>query len=409
MFRLAENSIALSDRLAKDEDLLVSAATDHRTGPLRILHVLDRLDTGGTEYGVLKLVNGLPKQKFENQICVMRGTRSRLADSQPLLNRVLYAGGPEKGRQFGFRRLVRVFRSWRPHIVHSRNWGAIEAVPAARWARVPVAIHSEHGYELDMLNGLPLKKRLLRRGIYGLADSVFTVCHDLSRYHARQTQWSPANIATIYNGVDTNRFAPLPLERHRVREELAIPEGRFVIGAVGRLVQIKDYATLVRAVQVLLRAGQDLSVLIVGDGPERAALEREAAPLGDRVIFLGKRDDLPGLFNSMDAFAQTSLCEGMSNTILEAMACGLPVVATCVGGNPELVIPEQTGLLFSPGDVSTFAASLARLAGDSNLSRRLGQAARERTLLQFGLDRMLATYEALYLTLAASHGLPVGR
>jgi L-malate glycosyltransferase len=111
----------------------------------------------------------------------------------------------------------------------------------------------------------------------------------------------------------------------------------------------------------------------------------------------------------MDAFAQTSLCEGMSNTILEAMASGLPVVATGVGGNLELVTHEETGLLFPPGDVSTLAANLARLAVNFNLNRRLGEAARARAVLEFGLDRMLAAYEALYSTLAARHCLPVRR
>jgi sugar transferase (PEP-CTERM/EpsH1 system associated) len=406
---LAENPTAIPLAPANDRGARESAHTERPTAPLRVLHVLDRFDTGGTEHGVLKLVTGLSEQKFESRVCVMRGTHSKLAESAKVKERVLYAGCPEKGRQLGFSKLIRVFHLWRPHIVHGRNWGAIEAVAAARWARVPVAIHSEHGYELNMLGGLPLRNRLFRRGMYALADAVFSVSRELSAYHARQAGCSPEKVGTIYNGVDTDRFKPRPLESRRIREELGIPEGRFVIGAAGRLVSIKDYPTLLRAAQQLLHAGNDVSVLIVGDGPERVALEREAAPLGERIKFLGKRDDLPVLFNAMNVFVQTSICEGMSNTILEAMASGLPVVATGVGGNPELVTEEQTGLLFSPGDVPTLAANLARLVGNLSLSRRLGTAARELTLLKFGLERMLASYESLYLTLAARRGLSVER
>lgn len=409
MLRLAENSIVVSTMSGKSEEILATTHAERPPSPLRILHVLDRLITGGTEYGVLKLMNGLPQEKFESRICVMRGTRSELADSAPLVGRVLFAGGPEEGRQFSFHRLARVFRLWRPHIVHSRNWGTIEAVAAARWAGVPVAIHSEHGYELNTLEGLPLKKRLLRRGIYRLADVVFTVTRDLSSFHARQVGWDPARIVTIYNGVDTRRFAPQPLERRRIRQEMGLPESRFVIGAVGRLVPIKSYPTLLKAAQELLRTGHDVSVLLAGEGPERAALEREAAPLGDRVIFLGKRDDMPRLFNAMDVFAQTSISEGMSNTILEAMASELPVIVTGVGGNPEVVTHEMTGLIFNPGDLSALTANLARLVNNAELRQKLGEAARQRTLMEFGLDRMLASYEALYLNLAARRGLPVGR
>jgi sugar transferase (PEP-CTERM/EpsH1 system associated) len=374
-----------------------------------VLHVLDHLDTGGTEFGVLKVMNGLPQERFDCRVCVMRGARPDLADSALLAGRVFYAEGAKEGSQLGIRRLAHVFRSWRPHIVHSRNWGAIEAIPAACLTRVPVTIHSEHGYELDMLRGLPFKRRLLRRGFYCLADAVFTVSRDLSSYHARQVGWETDRIATIYNGVDTGRFRFRLSQRRRIREDLGLPEPRFVIGAVGRLVAIKDYATLLRAAGELLREGHDISVLLVGGGPERVALEKVAATLGDRAVFLGERNDLPMLFNAMDAFAQTSISEGTSNTILEAMASGLPVAATRVGGNPELITHEMSGLLFPPGDLAVLAANLAQLATNPNLCQRLGEAARQRVVNEFSLDRMLTSYEALYLNLAVRRSVSLGR
>jgi glycosyltransferase involved in cell wall biosynthesis len=139
------------------------------------------------------------------------------------------------------------------------------------------------------------------------------------------------------------------------------------------------------------------------------ALEKVAATLGDRAVFLGERNDLPMLFNAMDAFAQTSISEGTSNTILEAMASGLPVAATRVGGNPELITHEMSGLLFPPGDLAVLAANLAQLATNPNLCQRLGEAARQRVVNEFSLDRMLTSYEALYLNLAARRSVSLGR
>jgi sugar transferase (PEP-CTERM/EpsH1 system associated) len=408
MSALAENAIGLRTMRAASEREQTRPKAVRQT-PLRVLHVLDHLDTGGTEYGVLKVLNGLPAQLFDGRICVMRGARADLVASTALNGRIFYAGAPNRGAQFGIARLARVFRDWQPHIVHSRNWGAIEAIPAARWAKVPIAIHSEHGYELEMLEGLPLRRRLLRRFFYPMADAIFAVTRDLSAYHARQVGWSEEKIATIYNGVDTERFAPRPAEKQRIREELQVPEGRFVIGAVGRLVPIKNYSTLLRAARELLAAQLDISVVIIGSGPELYSLEREAAGMGDRVRFLGQRTDLPALFDGMDAFAQTSICEGMSNTILEAMASAVPVVATDVGGNPEIVSDETTGLLFQRGDFRTLAAKFALLATNPALCRKLGDSGRRRAQTEFGLDNMMARYKALYMNLAAKRGLPLNR
>jgi sugar transferase (PEP-CTERM/EpsH1 system associated) len=370
--------------------------------------VLDHLDTGGTEYGVIKLLNGLSKELFDGRICVMRGARLDLAASSALKGRVIHAGAPNERAQFGVARLARVFRAWRPHIVHSRNWGAIEAIPAAWLARVPIAIHSEHGYELEMLKGLPLRRRLLRRSFYPLADAIFAVTRDLSAYHARQVGWNKERICTIHNGVDTVRFAPRASDRQRIREELGFPEGRFVIGAAGRLVSIKSYPTLLCAARELLGAELDVSVVIVGTGPELDGLKREAAGLGDRVRFLGERDDLPVLFNSMDAFVQPSICEGMSNTILEAMASAVPVVASNVGGSPEIV-SDETGLLFPPEDVSALAGKLAVLAKNPALCRKIGDSARSRAQAEFSLDCMIARYEALYVSQAGKRNLRFDR
>src|SRR5260370_38106971 len=132
-------------------------------------------------------------------------------------------------------------RQYRPHIVHSRNWGAIEAVFAARLAAVPVVIHSEHGYELDMLKGLPMRRRLIRRAAYAAADAVFTVSSDLRDYHARQIGISREKVNVLVNGVDSERFAPRPQKRLACRANLGLPGDSFLCGTAGRLITTNDH------------------------------------------------------------------------------------------------------------------------------------------------------------------------
>lgn len=377
-------------------------------GRLRLLHVVTNLGMGGTEYGVLKLLRGLSNDLFEQRICAVRGLDPAMVSAQPLESEVFVAGRPEPGFQFPLFRLARIMRLYKPHIVHSRNWGSIEAIPAARLAAVPIAIHSEHGYDLESLSGLPLRRRIVARTAYAMADGVFAVTFDLRSYHARQA-WVPAEkIRVIYNGVDTHRFAPRPDVGADTRKKLGIAPRSFVVGTVGRLVPIKDQKTLLLAVELLRQRGLDIHALLVGSGSELAKLEpyvAASAALAGRVLFTGAVETVPDLLNAMDVFVLPSISEGMSNTLLEAMATGLPTVATHAGGNPELVEKDHTGWLFSPGDFEGLAKYLLSLVHDAELRRRFGSAGRQRVLTLFNLERMLQDYRQLYLELAADRGL----
>jgi sugar transferase (PEP-CTERM/EpsH1 system associated) len=375
--------------------------------PLRVLHVLNRFATGGTEHVVLKLVGGLNSGIFEQRLAALRGIDPAIDQSQIPGGELLLQGRNDTGFELMLFRLARVMRAYRPHIVHSRNWGAIEAIPAARLAAVPIAIHSEHGYELDMLAGLPTRRRLFRRVAYSMANTVFAVTRELRDFHAQQAWVAADRIGIIYNGVDTQRFCPHPQLRFSLRQKFGLPQNRFIIGTVGRLVDIKDHPTLLRAAEIVLKAGIDAHVLIVGSGPElehHQQLVKDSTALAGRVTFVGSSDEVPELLNAMDVFALTSISEGMSNTLLEAMATGLPVVATNVGGNPE-VVEGSSGWLFQPRDAETLAARLVLLASQENLRSRYGVAARERVVRSFSLQRMLDDYSQLYLELAARRGL----
>jgi sugar transferase (PEP-CTERM/EpsH1 system associated) len=383
-------------------------ASPRHTQTLRVLHVIDRLDMGGTEYVMLKVMKGLEGEEFESRVCAARGFNEDLAHLQEWREKIFVAGQPRSGFQLLVLPLRRIMREFRPHIVHSRNWGAIEAVPAARLAGVPVAIHSEHGYIPEMVHGLPRRQRWIRRGSYAMADALFTVTEELRRYHARQAGIEPERFRVIRNGVDTDRFAPRAAKRQEIRASLGIPPSAFVAGIVSRLVSIKDHPTLFRAAEELASRKMDVRVVVAGSGPERERLEAivNSSPLlAGRIMFLGAQDNVAELLNAFDVFVLPSLTEGMSNTILEAMATGLPVLATRVGGNPELVEDRVTGMLFTPGDAEKLSAQMDILLGDEVLRARYGAEARRRAVADFSLDRMLANYRDLYFELAERKGV----
>lgn len=376
--------------------------------PLRIMHVVSSLGRGGAELGILKLVSGLDPEIFEHRLCATRDFDPDFVHAFQLDSVFNVAGRSDSTFQFPFFRLKKLFERHRPDIVHTRNWGALEAVPAARRAGVPVIIHSEHGYEVDMLKGMQLRRRLFRHFAYAMTDAVFAVTRELRDYHALQAWISPERIGVMYNGVDTERFSASPEKRNRVRNELCISSSTFVIGSVGRLVAIKDYRTLLRAAEIIAQRGKDIRVVLVGEGREREILEaqvRSSAELSGRVTLAGASDSVPDLLNAMDVYVLSSLREGMSNTLLEAMSTSLPIVATRMGGNPEAIEEQRSGFFFFPGDVVHLADLLERLCSDTELRKRLGAASRDRAVAEFSLRQMLQRYHALYLEQAQRRGL----
>jgi glycosyltransferase involved in cell wall biosynthesis len=207
----------------------------------------------------------------------------------------------------------------------------------------------------------------------------------------------------VYNGIDVDEMSAARQERQDARRELGLgPDDRAVI-SVGRLSREKDYATLLRALAAL--PGPRL--FLVGHGPARGELEALAAELGlgQRVAFLGERNDVPRLLAACDLFALSSLTEGISMALLEAMAGGLPVAATAVGGTPELVIPGETGLLAPPGDPAALAQAMGALLGDVERAKALGAAGATRVAERFSLEAMAKAYAELYrLSLGGRRG-----
>ncbi len=365
-------------------------------GRLRIVHVVHSLGTGGTEEGVRKLLSGLDPAAFEQIVCtVLPSPRTEEKTGA----RVISLGCTGSGRDVLVRRLKSAFDRERPHLVHSRNWGAIEAVPAARLAGVPAVVHSEHGLESPTYRHQPWRRNLLRRFCYTWADRVFAVSDSLRAYYAQQLRIAESQIGVIPNGVDTERFRPQDDMRRAARQKLGVGPDTLVVGAVARLDPIKDHQTLFRAVALLLAQSVPVQLVVVGDGPERNALQayvQAQKSLSRQTVFTGETRDIVSYMNSFDVFVLPSLAEGMSNALLEAMSIGIASVATRVGGNPEIVEDGSSGLLFEACDAETLAAHLKALGSDPEWRRDLGMNARRRVENCFSLHHMLSNYTRLY-------------
>ncbi len=363
---------------------------------ISIAHVIFRLDYGGLENGVVNLINRLPREEFEHTIISLTGStefRRRLPGDVPV-----YALHKRPGKSPAYLfRLWKVLRERRFDILHTRNLPCLEAQLAGLLAGVPVRIHGEHGWDVVDLHGTRRSYRELRRAFRLVVTRYVVLSRHLESYLTATIGVDPQRISRICNGVDTGRFRPDPA---------GLPPGGFLVGSVGRIEAVKDYTTLARAFALLARGSPLPRLALIGDGSERSALERFLGDedLTSRCELAGARDDVPAAMRRFNVFVLPSLAEGISNTILEAMASGLPVIATAVGGNEELVVDGETGYLVPPGDPVAIAQRLRHYLEHPDVAARHGLAARERVLREFSLERMVAGYRRLYLDSVAAGG-----
>lgn len=372
--------------------------------PIRIMHVVEALGVGGgVENGIANLIHGMDPSRFEHVLCAVFKTGNQL-ERYPL-DRVRLVSLNQQPRRFSVQTgpLLKTIREIKPDIVHSRNWGALETVAAGRWSRSCAVIHSEHGVEMDP-DAEPRRRSWVRRVGYELAHRVFSVSYQLKDTLVRRTGFSADSMGVIHNGVASTRFHRDRESGMRFRRELGISGDTFCIGSVGRLSRIKDYPTLLRAAARLTRDAGDWRVLIAAEGPELAGLQQlvDGSPdLRGRVLFLGKIARVPEFLNSLDVFALPSVCEGISNALLEAMATGIPSVASAVGGNVEVIVNGESGLLFPVGNVDVLADEIEELRRNPERRRDLGDAAIRRMRDEFSLESMIQKYEDLYQRMAA--------
>lgn len=365
-----------------------------------IAHIIHRLDYGGLENGLVNLINRMPPERYRHAILC-------LTDYNPEFRRRIQRPGVEvfslhkrPGHDFGlYRRCWAQLRRLRPAIVHTRGLATLEMQLPAWLAGVRARVHGEHGWDAQA-GSEPRRRRQLRRICNPLVQHYIALSDELAAYLEQAVGVSPARVTRIINGVDSERFHP-GQDRSPLPPGFA-PPGTWVIGTVGRLERVKDHLNLVQAfirlAETMPDARQRLRLVMIGEGSTRPALETllDAAGLRHLAWLPGARDDVPELLRAMDVFALPSQAEGISNTILEAMACGLPVVATAVGGNPELVVEGETGRLVPANHPEELAAALGELLDDPQRMNADGAAGRRRVEKCFSMDAMTAAYLQVY-------------
>lgn len=367
------------------------------TRPL-VAHIVYRLDVGGLENILVELVRNLPRDEFRHVIiCIADYTdfSARLPEDVPI-----HALHKPPGLGLGmFARLWWLLRRLRPDILHSSNLAALECQPVAALSGVPARVHAEHGWDMADLDGSNPKYRRLRRWLSPWVHRHVSVSAHLAQYLTESVGVPRERVRHIVNGVDTQRFRP--------RDIAGDGEARdtFVIGTIGRLTPVKDQQTLIAAFAGLRERIPErfpaLRLVLLGDGPEAERLRGQVATadLETQTWMPGNRNDIPEQLQKMDLFVLPSLAEGIPVTVLEAMASGLPVVASRVGGLPELIDDGVTGTLLEPGDPDALCAVLAGYAEDPGRACREGARARERVETTFGLPRMIGAYADLYRSL----------
>lgn len=366
--------------------------------PPLVLHVIYRFDVGGLENGLVNLLDHMPVGRYRHAIACLAGFsqafRARLRRDDVEVISLDKKPGKDIGAYWRFAKLLRRLR---PAVVHTRNLGTLDLQWVALMSGVQARVHGEHGWEAADPKGRNPRNLRIRRACRPVVQRYVAVSRDIAGWLESSVRVPAPLIRQIYNGVDLARFhldAPRPADFPWAAETK-------IIGTVGRLDPVKNHRGLLRAFAALCAESSPwssrLRLAIIGDGPQRAALEAQAAVLGvaDRVWFAGARHDVPALMRCLDVFVLPSLNEGISNTILEAMAMGLPVVAGDVGGNPELV-DGTTGALYQGSPDKALPAALRPFLDDPERCATAGKAGRARIESRFKLSSMVEGYLAVY-------------
>lgn len=383
-----------------------SATRGEPVGGRLIVHVVFRFTVGGLENGVVNLINGLPAGSWRHVVVSL--TEIDATFVKRITRQNLDYVALHKGRGHAlplYPELYRLFRKLRPAIVHTRNLAALEATFPAWAARAPVRIHGEHGRDMNDLDGSNVRYQRVRRMFSPFVTRYVALSPDLARYLCDRVGIGAERIALIYNGVDVQRFCPSPNGRAPIEGCPFRDPDHWLVGTVGRMEAVKDQTNLARAFVTALRTQpatrQRMRLVLVGDGALRSRAEAILQEAGMRELawLPGERADVPQVLRGLDCFVLPSLAEGVSNTILEAMACGLPVVATRVGANEDLIEDGETGQLVPPADSEALARGIAAYFNDPVTARRHGDAGRQRVLRKFRLERMVEQYHDLYTRL----------
>jgi len=392
-------------------------------GKIKVVHVITRFDKGGSAENTFLTVRGLDKTRYDLLLVTggppPRRPEDREAEAADANIAAVQAAGvrlirmPRLVRELSplsdlaaLGSLMRVIGRERPGIVHTHT---SKAGILGRWAawlcRVPVIVHTPHGHIFWGYFG-PWKTRcfvLLERWTARITRTIVTLTPQERDDHLRFRIAPEEKFAVIHSGVDLRRFQAASHEPREARTRLGIPPEATVVGTAGRLTPVKGQDVLIRAASECIGRGERILLLLLGEGERRRDLEELARGLGiaEHVRFLGWRPDVAGVMAAFDIFCLPSLNEGMGKVLVEAMAMGKPIVASAIGGIPDLVRPGENGILVPAGDVQALSEAIARLCRDPEERRRMGEAGRGMAP-RYGVEEMVERMERLYA--APLHG-----
>ncbi len=369
---------------------------------IKILHVVLSMETGGLENGIVNLVNQADSNLFRVDVLCLR-ERGELADR--VINpdsQVIFDNNRDHSLLTAIKKIYKACKSGQYNIVHSHGFTTMLAsYIAGNLAGVPKLMNGEHG----TIYHSSAKHRLIQKFLFSKMAMNLTVSEDLKREILDKFFLKKDNFKPIINGVDTDKFSTNTEESNRLRNELGLSKDVIVIGSVGRLVEVKNYKSLLSAYAQLTSSHSKVHLVLAGDGPERVQIEEQILKYGlsKKVHLLGRRDDIPQIMNLLDIFVLPSFSEGLSNTLLEAMSCGTPVVACDVGGNKEIIRQDITGFLYESNNVNELCSILNDLSNDKDQITRLSKQSREHILANYSLNSMVTNYESAYKELLTQH------
>ena len=381
----------------------MSLASERPVQKPRVVQLVLSLSPGGTERLVIEICKRLARRIDSSVICLDEpGDWACELEAEGISVNAL-------NRQPGFRpsiarRIAHLARSSGAQVIHAHHYSPYVYGTLASLLAPMRVVFTEHG---RLSNAAPSRKRrLVNPWLARVPATICAVSEDLRRHMAAEG-FPARRIDVVYNGIEPGT-RPGAAERQSARAALGMPDQAFVIGTAGRLDPVKNLQALLQAHALLVESHPAARLVIIGEGPERASLEAGAAALGisSRVHFAGYRADVRRLMPAFDVFANTSTYEGVSLTILEAMAAALPVVASPAGGNPEVVTHEDTGLVVR-AEPASIANAFRRLAADPIRRGTMGEAGRRRVCGHFSIDRMVEQYAAAYLRPKASGRAPI--
>jgi sugar transferase (PEP-CTERM/EpsH1 system associated) len=379
----------------------------HAAQPPLVVHLVSQLDAGGVGNGLVNLITHMPPERYRHAIVCMQDTGEYVAHIRERGVEVINLDKADDAGIGHYFRMFRVLRALHPDLVHTRNLSGLKGQLVAALAGVKLRVHAEHGRERG--DGRRLGHRLLRRLLRPLIGHFIAVSAELEHWLIEHVGAEPARVSHISNGVDSVQFHPRLGPAAAVGPAGFMHDNAYVIGSVGQLDDANSHATLVEAFLRLIAsphpAHQRLRLMIIGDGPCRAECQAmlNRAGAAHRAWLPGERSDVAQLLRAMDLFVLPALATGSTNAVLEAMASGLPVVATAVGGNKELVHPGFTGILVPPMSPDLMATAIADYCRIPEMGTRHGARARSQVIAHHSLPAMARSYLAIYDSLAR-HG-----